>query len=91
MSGINLLDNVKVYKANWLYSFIVPFSNPITQRRCRSLIARCEILINGLREGDGAVPAAHQAALKEAEGSVFITLSALLFMNCNRGLGLKES
>ena len=48
----------------------MPFANPITQRRCRNLITRCEILISGLREGDGAVPADHQAALNEAEGLV---------------------
>jgi len=69
-SGMKMLDNVKVYKANGLYSYIVVFANPTTQRRCRNLISRCSLLINELREGDGVVSADRQAALNEAEGSV---------------------
>jgi len=86
---MDLLANVKVYKANWLHSYIVPFPNLTTQRRCRNLITRCEILISGLREGDRVVPADHQAALDEAEGSVF-PISVLFFMKSNRSLGSKN-
>lgn len=52
----------------------------ITQRRCLNLIMRCELLIDGLRDGSGEVPENHRAALDEAEGSVSCIRASSLYL-----------